>query len=203
MHDGSRSWSQPTPGQTTTTYSLRHTPPFQEWIQETRSFLSINNYEFIRQMDYALQSDREISLQDVTDSTTRGRKRREDLTVNERAQDLLQDELNTAPADRRAGRTDAAIQGEIDVLRNAYPGLETAYNDVLDRVSGFLKRALAQTCFRVWYQVRFLRRIFGHSWGFVYGEGGAPGTVPLHNLRVTSHVLHQEAPLGWYRVRLF
>ena len=30
--------------------------------------------------------------------------------------------------------------------------------------SGFLKRALAQTCFRVWYQVRFLRRIFGHSW---------------------------------------
>ena len=49
----------------------------------------------------------------------------------------------------------------------------------------------------------FLRRIFGHSWGLVYGEGGAPGTVPLHNLRVTSHVLHQEVPLGWYRVRLF
>ena len=40
--------------------------------------------------------------------------------------------------------------------------------------SGFLKRALAQTCFRVWYQVRFLRRIFGHSWGLVYGEGGGP-----------------------------
>ena len=37
----------------------------------------------------------------------------------------------------------------------------------------------------------------------MYGEGGAPGTVPLHNLRVTSHVLHQEMPLGWYRVRLF
>ena len=70
--------------------------------------------------------------------------------------------------------------------------------------SGFLKRALAQTCFRVWYQVRFLRRIFGHFWGLVYGEGGAPGTVPLHNLRVTSHVLHQEVPLGWYRKkRLF
>ena len=38
--------------------------------------------------------------------------------------------------------------------------------------------------------------------GLVYGKGGAPGTVPLHNLRVTSHLLHQEAPLGWYRVRL-
>ena len=31
------------------------TPPFHEWIQETRNFLSINNYEFVRQMDYALQ----------------------------------------------------------------------------------------------------------------------------------------------------
>ena len=66
-----------------------------------------------------------------------------------------------------------------------------------------LKRALAQTCLRAWYQVRFFGNIFGHSWGLVYGEGGAPGTVPLHNLRVTSHVLHQEVPLGWYRVRLF
>ena len=47
------------------------------------------------------------------------------------------------------------------------------------------------------------RNIFGHSWGLVCGEGGAPGTVPLHNLRVTSHVLHQEVPLGWYRARLF
>ena len=24
------------------------------------------------------------------------------------------------------------------------------------------------------------RNIFGHSWGLVYGEGGAPSTVPLH-----------------------
>ena len=68
------------------------TPPFQEWIQETSNFLSINNYELARQMDCALQSDREISLQEVTDSTTRGRERREDLTANERALDLLQDE---------------------------------------------------------------------------------------------------------------
>ena len=49
------------------------TPPFQEWIQETRNFLSINNYEFIRQMDYSLQSDTEVTLQDVTNSTRIGR----------------------------------------------------------------------------------------------------------------------------------
>ena len=28
----------------------------------------------------------------------------------------------------------------------------------------------------------------------MYGEGGTPGTVPLHNLRVPSHVLHQDVP---------
>ena len=27
------------------------------------------------------------------------------------------------------------MQGELDLLQNAYPGLETAYNEVLDRVS--------------------------------------------------------------------
>ena len=69
--------------------------------------------------------------------------------------------------------------------------------------SGFLKRTLAQTCLRAWYQVRFLRPIFGHSWGLVYGEGSAPGTVPLHNLRVSSHVLHRDVPLGWYQVHFF
>ena len=111
------------------------TPPFQEWIQETRKFLSINNYEFIRQMDYALQSDREISLQDVTDSTTRGGERRDAMSANERAQDQLREELDLPPADRRAGRTNAVIQNELDVLRDAYPALETAYNDKLDRVS--------------------------------------------------------------------
>ena len=45
--------------------------------------------------------------------------------------------------------------------------------------------------------------VFGHCWGLVYGEGGDPGTVPLHNLRVTTHVLHQDVPLGWYQVRFF
>ena len=65
------------------------TPPFQEWMQETRNFLSINNYEFVRQMDYSLQSDAEVTLRDVAESTTRGRERRQALDVNEDAQDTL------------------------------------------------------------------------------------------------------------------
>ena len=35
------------------------------------------------------------------------------------------------------------------------------------KFSGFLKRALAQTCLRAWYQVRFFEAIVGHSRGLV------------------------------------
>ena len=42
----------------------------------------------------------------------------------------------------------------------------------------------------------FFRCILGHSWSLPCGRGrGAPGTVPLHNLRVTSHSLHQDVSL--------
>ena len=111
------------------------TPPLHEWIQETRNFLSISNNEFVRQMDYALQSDTEVSLQYVTNSTTRGRERRKTLDANERAQDALQDELTTPPAQRAAGRTDRAINDETDVLQNAHAGLEDCHNEEQDRVS--------------------------------------------------------------------
>ena len=65
------------------------TPSFQEWIQETRNFLSINDYEFVRQMDYSLQSDTEVSLQDVTTSTREGGRRRDALDDNETGQEEL------------------------------------------------------------------------------------------------------------------
>ena len=111
------------------------TPPFQEWIQEIRNFLSINNYEFIRQMDYSLQSDVEVTLRDVTDSTTVGAERRNALTVNETAQDDLYRELDI-PLNERAdvARTDDAINAEIEVLRTAHIPLEQTYNEWKDRL---------------------------------------------------------------------
>ena len=93
------------------------TPPFQEWIQETRNFLSINNYEFVRQMDYALQSDREVSLQDVTNSTREGDRRRERLEDNETGQEDLRRELLTPEAEREdENRTDEAINRQLALL---------------------------------------------------------------------------------------
>ena len=81
------------------------TPSFQEWIQETRNFLSINNYEFVRQMDYSLQSDTEVSLQDITNSTRIGRERRDALDVNEEAQDTLNAEYDLPLRERESSRT--------------------------------------------------------------------------------------------------
>ena len=101
------------------------TPPFQEWIQETRNFLSINNYEFVRQMDYSLQSDREVSLQDVTNSTREGGRQRDVLDANENGQDELRREL-ALPVDERAHdtRTNAAIERELANLRRDHLNLQ-------------------------------------------------------------------------------
>ena len=49
----------------------------------------------------------------------------------------------------------------------------------------------------------FSKIVLGPSRSFVWGEGGASGTVPLRNLRVTSHVLRQHVPLEWFQVRFF
>ena len=87
------------------------TPPFQEWIQETRNFLSISNYEFVRQMDLSLQSDGEVTLQDVTNSTTVGRERRDALDVNESAQETLNREYDLPLAERAdPGRTMSSLR---------------------------------------------------------------------------------------------
>ena len=40
----------------------------------------------------------------------------------------------------------------------------------------------------------FFRIIFGNSLCLVYGEGGAPIAVPVHKLRVASHVRPRPVP---------
>ena len=111
------------------------TPPFQEWIQETCNFQSVNNYEIIRQMDLSLQSDVEATLQDVTNSTRIGRERRDALDVNEDAQDTLDREYDLPLAERAdPARTNDVIEGETDVLRNQHVPLQQAYDEWQDRL---------------------------------------------------------------------
>ena len=111
------------------------TPPFQEWIQETRNFLSINNYEFVRQMDYSLQSDREVSLQDVTNSTREGGRRRDLLDDNETGQADLRRELEV-PEDERVNetRTDETTQRALATLQQDHIILQRDYDEWVDRL---------------------------------------------------------------------
>ena len=111
------------------------TPPFQEWIQETRNFLSINNYEFVRQMDYALQSDREVSLQDVTNSTAEGGRRRDLLDDNEVGQADLRRELQIPVEDREdEHRTDEALNRQLATLERDHIALQRDYDEWADRL---------------------------------------------------------------------
>ena len=83
-------------------------------------------------MDLSLQSDVEVTLQDVTNSTRVGRERRDALDV---AQDTLNREYDLPLAERAdARRTNDVIEGEIDVLRNQHVPLQQAYDEWLDRL---------------------------------------------------------------------
>ena len=110
------------------------TPPFQEWIQETRNFLSINNYEFVRQVDYSLQFDAEVTLQDVTNSTREGGRRREALHANETGQDDLHRELATPEGERQPGRDNATVERELAALQRAHDDLQRDYDEWQDRL---------------------------------------------------------------------
>ena len=111
------------------------TPPFQEWIQETRNFLSINNYEFVRQMDYSLQSDHEVSLHDVTNSTREGGRRQDLLDDNETGQADLRRELEL-PLDERADDTctNETIERELANLRRDHIHRQRDYDEWIDRL---------------------------------------------------------------------
>ena len=124
------------------------TQPFQEWIQETRNFLSINNYEFVRQMDYSLQSDAEVSLQDVTNSTRERGRRREALDVSETGQDDLRQELAIPVDERDAGRTNAVIERELANLRRDHADLQREYDEWVDRLETQLR---TDTWYEAWY----------------------------------------------------
>ena len=76
-------------------------------IQETRVFLSINNYDFLEQWDSALQSDQDTTLNDVTTTTGVGKAQCTDLqTTTETMEAQLQEKRNT-PEDQRPPARDS------------------------------------------------------------------------------------------------
>ena len=86
-------------------------------------------------MDYSLQSDREVSLQDVTNSTREGGRRRDLLDDNETGQAKLRRELEL-PEDERVDetRTDETIERALATLRRDHANLQRDYDEWVDRL---------------------------------------------------------------------
>ena len=86
-------------------------------------------------MDYALQSDQEVSLQDVTNSTREGERRRECLDDNENGQADLRRELEIPEADRDdEHRTDEALNRQLATLQRDHIALQRDYDEWVDRL---------------------------------------------------------------------
>ena len=86
-------------------------------------------------MDYSLQSDHEVSLQDVTNSTREGGRRRDLLDDSETGQAELRRQL-AQPEDERVdeARTDEAIERELANLRRDHIHLQRDYDEWVDRL---------------------------------------------------------------------
>ena len=87
-------------------------PPFQEWASELRTFLDINGFQYILQMDIAFREDAPIHLSHLCAGTEIGATSQDGITQDKAAIKLLQDEL----ADPDHLRADADINDEIAIL---------------------------------------------------------------------------------------
>ena len=87
-------------------------PPFQEWASELRTFLDINGFQYIPQMDIAFREDAPIHLYHLCSGTEIGTTSQDGITEDRAAIKLLKDELDD-PAHLRA---DADINNEIAIL---------------------------------------------------------------------------------------
>ena len=87
-------------------------PPFKEWASELRTFLNINGFQYIQQMDVAFREDAPLHLSHLCAGTEIGTTSQDGITEDKAAIKLLQDEL----ADPGHLRTDDDINNEIGVL---------------------------------------------------------------------------------------
>ena len=69
-------------------------PPFQEWASELRTFLDINGFQHIAQMDIAFREDAPIHLHHLCSGTEVGTLAQDGITADKAAIKALRDELD-------------------------------------------------------------------------------------------------------------
>ena len=87
-------------------------PPFQEWASELRTFLDINGFQYINQMDIGFREDAPIHLHHLCSGTEVGAAAQDGITNDKSGIKALQEELD----DPAHLRDDADINRDIATL---------------------------------------------------------------------------------------
>ena len=139
-------------------------PPFQEWASELRTFLDINGFQYIAQMDIAFR-DAPIHLSHLCAGTEIGTTSQDGITQDKAAIKLLQDEL----ADPGHLRADDVINAEITVLEEDIVAHQSNFDDELAKVkkaSDYLSYILVHSTKTASEPNHYIRRLHQQENGF-------------------------------------
>ena len=101
-------------------------PPFQEWASELRTFLDINGFQYIPQMDIAFREDAPIHLHHLCSGTEVGTTAQDGITEDRAAIKILRDELD----DPGHLRDEDEINREIAILEADQANFDTELGKV-------------------------------------------------------------------------
>ena len=164
-------------------------PPFQEWASELRTFLDINGFQYITQMDVAFREDAPIHLSHLCAATEIGTVAQDGITEDKAAIKILQDEL----ADPAHIRADDDINNEIAVLETDMAEHQANFDAELVKVkkaSDYLSYILVHSTKTASEPNHYIRRLHQQENGFEswwllrlrYSGGHRLGPTLLQNI---------------------
>ena len=174
-------------------------PPFQEWASELRTFLDINGFQYIIQMDVAFKEDAPIHLHHLCSGTDPGTAAQDGITAGRAGIKELQDEL----ADPNHLRDDADINNDISVLEADILVHQTNFDDELSKVkkaSDYLSYILVHSTMTGSEPNHYIRRLHQSENGFEswrllrlrYSGGHRLGTYSLLQNTLAPHWTEQH-----------
>ena len=140
-------------------------PPFQEWASELRTFLDINGFQYIAQMDIAFREDAPIHLHHLCSGTEIGTTAHDGIIEDKAAIKILKDELDD-PAHQRA---DDNINNEISILEADIAAHQANFDAELAKVkkaSDYLSYILVHSTKTASEPNHYIRRLHQQENGF-------------------------------------